>query len=221
MRFTLQLSVLAGLFAMGILPSYATTPISSDADTKLQEEDSGSFSLLQTAQTPPLTQPENLQPNPNRDRFLQPQTPSLPAPQTTQTPVIPTPTPEPTTNTVPIQVKRIEVIGSTVLSAEQLQKITKPLEGRTVTFNELTNAVEAINKLYLEQGYTSSRAVLEAQTIADGVVKIRAVEGSIERIEVEGTRRLNQNYVRSRVKLGAGTPLKYQPTRRPITSFKS
>lgn len=209
MRFTLQLSVLAGLFSLGILPSYATTPVASDADTKLQQDDSASFSLVQTAQTPPLNQPENLQPNPNRDRFLQPQAPSLPTPKPLEIPVTPTPTPEvsPTTNPTSIQVKRIEVIGSTVLSAEQLQKITKPLEGRTVNFNELANAVEAINKLYLEQGYTSSRAVLEAQTIADGVVKIRAVEGSIERIEVEGTRRLNSNYVQSRVKLGVGTPL--------------
>ncbi|MGB5963891.1 MAG: ShlB/FhaC/HecB family hemolysin secretion/activation protein [Coleofasciculaceae cyanobacterium] len=208
MRFTLQLSVLAGIFSMGILPCYATTPVSSDADTKLQQEDSASFSLLQTAQTSPLNQPENLQPNPNRDRFLQPQTPSLPIPKPTEIPVTPTPTSEPSTDTniVPIQVKRIEVVGSTIL-IEQLQKIIKPLEGRTVTFNELTNAVEAINKLYLEQGYTSSRAVLEPQTIANGIVKILAVEGSIERIEVEGTRRLNPNYVRSRVKLGVGTPL--------------
>jgi len=92
-----------------------------------------------------------------------------------------------------------------------VQNNCKRLQNRwkdgTVSFNELTSVVEAINKLYLEQGYTSSRAVLEPQTIADGIVKIRAVEGSIERIEVEGTRRLNSNYVRSRVKLGVGIPL--------------
>jgi len=45
------------------------------------------------------------------------------------------------------------------------------------------------------------------QTVANGIVEIRVVEGSLEGIEVEGTRRLNPNYVRSRVKLGAGTPL--------------
>lgn len=213
MRFSLQLSVLAGIFTVGVLPtqaSFATSSDLSNADTKLQTEDLAALFVSQIAQnSPPPNRPENLQPNPNQDRFLQPQLPSVPVPETTPAPVTPTPTPEsaPATNTTPIQVKRIEIIGNTVLTPEQLQKITKPIEGRTVLFQELTNVVNEINKLYLEQGYASSRTILEPQSIDDGIVKIRAIEGSIERIEVEGTRRLNPNYVRSRVKLGVGTPL--------------
>lgn len=233
MRLPLQLSVLAGIVALGILPSKAiANPVS--ADSKLPTETVAPASIDQTQ---PLKLGSNsdrngsasqlLQSNfanqqvespqnqiaqnsatPNESQNLQSQAPAIQIPvPTAQTPVITPSIPEPTTNTVFIQVKRIEVTGSTVLSPEQLQKITQPLAGRTVNFNELTLAVDAINKLYLEQGYTSSRAVLEAQTIGDGIVKIRAVEGSIERIEIEGTRRLNSNYVRSRVKLGVGTPL--------------
>jgi hemolysin activation/secretion protein len=207
MRLPLHFAVLAGIFSVEIVPSHAslatppTSPTPSDSDFLNQRKVAQNL--------PPIAPPENLQPDSNQNRFLQPVPTPIPAPNPTESPVLPTPTSEPTpdVNVVPIQVNRIEVTGSTVLSSEQLNRITKPFEGSTVSFQELTSVIDEINQLYLEQGYTNSRAILEAQTIANGVVQIRVVEGTLERIEVEGTRRLNPNYVRSRVNLGVGTPL--------------
>jgi hemolysin activation/secretion protein len=209
MRLPLHFAVLAGIFAVEIVPSRASlaTPPTSPAPS---DSDSDSLNQSKVAQNlPPIAPPENLQPDPNQDRFLQPAPTPIPTPNPTESPVLPTPTSEPTpdVNVVPIQVNRIEVTGSTVLSSEQLNRITKPFEGSTVSFQELTSVIDEINKLYLEQGYTNSRAILEAQTIANGIVQIRVVEGTLEEIEVEGTRRLNPSYVRSRVNLGVGTPL--------------
>lgn len=207
MRLPLHFAVLAGVFSVEIVPSHAslatppTSPTPSDSDFLNQRKVAQNL--------PPIAPPENLQPDSNQNRFLQPVPTPIPAPNPTESPVLPTPTSEPIpdVNVVPIQVNRIEVTGSTVLSSEQLNRITKPFEGSTVSFQELTSVIDEINQLYLEQGYTNSRAILEAQTIANGIVQIRVVEGTLERIEVEGTRRLNPNYVRSRVNLGVGTPL--------------
>jgi hemolysin activation/secretion protein len=207
MRLPLHFAVLAGVFSVEIVPSHAslatppTSPTPSDSDFLNQRKVGQNL--------PPIAPPENLQPDSNQNRFLQPVPTPIPAPNPTESPVLPTPTSEPTpdVNVVPIQVNRIEVTGSTVLSSEQLNRITKPFEGSTVSFQELTSVIDEINQLYLEQGYTNSRAILEAQTIANGIVQIRVVEGTLERIEVEGTQRLNPNYVRSRVNLGVGTPL--------------
>jgi hemolysin activation/secretion protein len=145
---------------------------------------------------------------PQKPHFLQP----IPTPKLSpeESPLVPTPIPEPSpeTNGIPISVQRIEVNGSTVLTSEQIESLTKPLAGKTVYFQDITNIVNVINQLYAEQGYTSSRAVLEPQIITNsGVVQIRIIEGSVEKIEVEGTQRLNPNYVISRIKLGVGTPL--------------
>jgi len=207
MRLPLHFAVLAGVFSVEIVPSHAslatppTSPTPSDSDFLNQRKVAQNL--------PPIAPPENLQPDSNQNRFLQPVPTPIPAPNPTESPVLPTPTSEPTpdVNVVPIQVNRIEVTGSTVLSSEQLNRITKPFEGSTVSFQELTSVIDEINQLYLEQGYTNSRAILEAQTIANGIVQIRVVEGTLEKIEVEGTRRLNPSYVRSRVNLGVGTPL--------------
>ena len=177
------------------------------------------------AQNPPVS-PENLQPNPNQDRFLQPSPTPAPItpdaqpsiqPSPTPTPIpsdaqpSPQPSPSPAPSTAPdsqtIQVQKIKVTGSTIFRPDQFNPIVQPFEGRSLTLEQLREVADKITQLYLERGYITSRAILVDQAITDGVVEIRVIEGSLEQIQIEGTRRLNPDYVRSRVQLGAGTPL--------------
>ena len=148
---------------------------------------------------------------PSRDRFPQP-TPA-PEPLTPEeAPTLPTspPFPVPTEPTdsppIEIQVQEIEVLGSTLFDDATLQEVVAPYENRTLTLEQLQEAADAITQLYLNSGYITSRAVLGDQTISRGVVRIQVLEGGLEEIKVEGTRRL-QNYVRSRLALGGTRPL--------------
>lgn len=142
-------------------------------------------------ETPPvLPPPENLFPSP-------PQTP---------------PTPEAVPNAFPgtIEVERFEVVGSTVFSPEQLAEATKQFINRPITFAELLQASEAITRLYGDKGYVTSAAFLPAEqtyNIKGSVVKIQVVEGRLENIQVRGLKRLNPNYVRSRLQIATGKPL--------------
>lgn len=153
-----------------------------------------------SAQTSPSRNPD--------DRFPQPIPSAEPLPSESEPPVLPTPTP-PTPEPAPpinIFVRQIVVTGSTILRSEEITALTKPLENREVTLTELTGVADAITQLYLNRGYISSRAILGDQEIVDGVVQIRVVEGSLEKIEVVGTKRLSA-YIRDRIRLGASTPL--------------
>lgn len=153
--------------------------------------------------------PINPRPNPNEERFLQPAPPPQPEAPEEEKPIIPTPTPIPSPETPPVKfsVREIQVTGSTILSPDEIKLITQPFEGREATLEELRSVADAITQLYIDRGYITSRAVLPDQTIADGVVQIRVIEGTLQRIEVEGTRRLRRSYVRDRVGLGVGRPL--------------
>ena len=157
---------------------------------------------------PPLP-PENLEPNPNQDRFLQP--PPTPAPVTPDStpPVQPPPTPPTPTpsNSPTIQVQKIKVSGSTVFTPDQLNSIVQPYEGRSLTVEQLREVADKITQLYLDRGYITSRAILVDQAITEGAVEIRVLEGSLEEIRIEGARRLKPSYIRKRVQLGAKTPL--------------
>lgn len=155
----------------------------------------------------------NAQTSPSRnpdDRFPQPIPSPQPLPPQEAPPVLPTPSPpetEPTPPSVSISVSKIAVSGSTILRPEEIAKLTKPLEGREATLAELRGVADAITQLYLNQGYISSRAILADQEITNGVVQIQVVEGSLEKIEVVGTQRLNPGYIRDRIQLGASTPV--------------
>ncbi len=162
----------------------------------------------------PFPDPGQNRPDPNRDRLIQPA--PLPDPQTPEQtqPVLPTPNPTPTPTEPPpsqpttsIPVTRIEVVGSTILRPAEIEPITKPLEGRSVSLEELRQVADAITQLYLNRGYITSRAVLVDQTVKDGVVRIQVIEGSLEDIRIEGAQRVRGSYIRSRIELGSRAPL--------------
>lgn len=158
---------------------------------------------------PPNLPPPPTEPDPNRDRFLQqapqpsPEPPQVPP---TVAPRSPSPVP-PTLPNTPIEVQKIQVVGSTILSQDEINALVNPLEGRSTTLEQLKQIADKITEIYLNRGYITSRAVLPPQTITAGVVQIQVIEGKLARIEVEGTKRLNPSYIRSRIRLGAGMPL--------------
>lgn len=152
--------------------------------------------------------PVNPRPDPNRDRLLP--TPEPPQPQQPSQPDIKpdaAPPDQAPSDETPIPIETIEVTGSTILTPAEIRAITAPIEGQTVLLRELQDLADRFTEIYLERGYITSRAIVPEQTITDGSVEIRVIEGSLEKIEVEGTRRLDPDYIRSRVELGAGTPL--------------
>jgi hemolysin activation/secretion protein len=106
-----------------------------------------------------------------------------------------------------IYVDRFNIEGSTVFTPAQLAAVTAPYEKRNLSFAELLQARSAVTQLYVDRGYITSGAFIPPQTLEGGVVTIQVVEGSLESINITGTRRLNPAYVRSRLKLAASTPL--------------
>ncbi|MBN3893585.1 MAG: ShlB/FhaC/HecB family hemolysin secretion/activation protein [Nostoc sp. JL31] len=105
------------------------------------------------------------------------------------------------------RVDRIEVLGSTVFKAEQFAAVTNSFVGRELTFAELLQVKDAITKLYTDNGYVTTGALITPQTIEAGTIKIQVIEGSLEEIKIVGNRRLHTQYIRDRIKLGAGKPL--------------
>ncbi len=152
--------------------------------------------LNEPALTPPLPD-QVLPPLPPPEELLPPETP---APEE-----VPEAVPGEVPNTV--LVKRFRIEGSTVFSAEELARATAPFEGRNLSFAELLQVRSVITQLYVDQGYVTSGAYIPPQTMEEGVVTIQVVEGSLEDINVSGTRRLRPGYIRSRLAIAASTPL--------------
>ncbi len=140
-----------------------------------------------------------------------PREPDFPAPQAPQPPPS-SPLQQTPSTPVPgdikpgiagtIRVDRFEFEGNTAFSDRELAEVTQQFAGRDITFAELIAAEAAVTQKYVAAGYINSGAVIPAnQTFprSGGVVKIRIVEGGLDEIAIAGNRRLNANYVRSRL----------------------
>ena len=163
-------------------------------------------------------------PNPIPPRNIEPlEIPKEEPPPKPQLPIEQNPpeTPSPP-DTLPIPqtitVKKFEFAGNTAFSDQELAKIVAEITNRPISFAELLQVEEKIRNKYTagcnENGeqpcYINSGSFIPAnQTFAkDGaIVRVQIVEGSIEQINITGLKKLNQNYVRSRLQRGISQPL--------------
>ena len=107
-------------------------------------------------------------------------------------------------NTAPetFAVEQFQFAGNTAFSSEELAKVTKPFANRELSFEELIQARTAVSDLYIEAGYVTSGALIPPQTVKDGTVEIKLVEGRLEDIDVKVSGRLDPNYIRDRLARG-------------------
>ena len=154
------------------------------------------------AQTVPLPASPR-QPELKEPELLPPQPEILPAPERSP------PTPQLAPAPIPdrIFVRNFEVIGNTVFTQAELDRVLAPYTLRRISFTELLEAQRAVTQLYLDNGYISSGAFIPPQDIDNRVVKIQVIEGIVEAIEVTGLKRLNTGYVRSRLEIATEAPL--------------
>jgi len=104
-------------------------------------------------------------------------------------------------------VKKIVVAGSTVFSPEEIARVTAPYENRNLTMEGLESLRRELTLLYVSRGYINSGAVIPDQTVTDGQLALRIVEGKLSQITIEGNRWFGESYLRDRIALGAGVPV--------------
>ena len=116
-------------------------------------------------------------------------------------------------NEILIPVKRIDILGSSILTLVEIESLVAPLQNKSVTLNQLQEVTDKISQIYQDRNYITSRAVLIPQDIKDGIVTIQVREGSLERVDVKRAGdlvgRLNDSYIRDRVLQAGATPLNF------------
>ena len=92
-----------------------------------------------------------------------------------------------------IKLKKFIFKGNTVFTTEQLKEAVALYEGREITFTELSQARDAITKLYNDNGYINSSAIIPISenqflNLNEGAtITIQIVEGQVEKINISGS----------------------------------
>jgi hemolysin activation/secretion protein len=144
------------------------------------------------------------------DEKIEPAPPALTTPAPSPAPI---PIPKKPTDDLlkSVLVKKIEVTGSSVFTAEEFAKVTAPYENRTLTMEDLESVRRDLTLLYVNKGYINSGAVLPDQTVTAGVITFKVIEGKLSHIEVVGNKWFGSSYIRDRVARGADSPVNIIP----------
>ena len=124
-----------------------------------------------------------------------------------QTPETPQQTKPTTPSNIRFNIKKIEVLGNTVLEDEINQLVDK-YQNQNLSFADLIQLRTEITQLYIDNNYqTSGSFVVNNQLLNNGIAQIQVVEGQLESIEISGLQRLKPSYVRSRLEAASKPPL--------------
>ena len=96
-----------------------------------------------------------------------------------------------TDDTTPIPVRQVHVTGARMYSTEVLEALVADLNGGTYTLDELVRGAARITQFYRTHGWPLARAYLPAQSVRNGEIEIRVVEGVVSDVRVhvaEGSR---------------------------------
>lgn len=76
--------------------------------------------------------------------------------------------------------------GATLYPEERLLAPFQPLIGKLVTISDVWRVAREIETLYREDGWFLTRAIVPAQTVRDGRIRVRIIEGFVEQVRIEG-----------------------------------
>lgn len=87
---------------------------------------------------------------------------------------------------VKFELKHLQIRGSTVYKNRQFLPLYRQFLGKQTTLAHIYRIADAITKKYRNDGYILSKAIVPAQKIDDGIVRVDIMEGSIDNVWVQG-----------------------------------
>ncbi|HWR14656.1 MAG TPA: ShlB/FhaC/HecB family hemolysin secretion/activation protein [Terriglobales bacterium] len=120
-----------------------------------------------------------------------------------------------------VLLNRVVTDASDILNSDDIRGVTSKYEGRQVSISELNGMVADLNDLYSKKGFTMARAVLPPQSVQDGVVRVRLVEGRIGEVFVQTGTHTHNSYVLNRIPLKTGELIDVNELQRTLAYFNA
>lgn len=85
----------------------------------------------------------------------------------------------------PFLVRLIRITGNTLFATASLHSLVADAEGKSLTLPQLGDLAARITSYYQNNGFPLARAIIPAQTIASGVVRIGIIEARYDKINLD------------------------------------
>lgn len=90
----------------------------------------------------------------------------------------------------PFLVQRIQITGNTLFDTAVLHALVANAQGQSLSLTQLGELAARITSYYQSHGYPLARAIIPAQTIAAGAVRIEVIEASYGKISLDNNSRV-------------------------------
>lgn len=115
------------------------------------------------------------------------------------------------------ELEAIRFNDSAFIDSDTLNDIASKYISRPVRFADLNEMIGEINAIYAQRGIVSARALIPAQTIDNGVLVVRLVEGRLGQLEIEGNAATRDGFIASRLPLSRGEVVDVPALRESLT----
>ena len=95
------------------------------------------------------------------------------------------------------EIRKFEVEGVSLLPPARVDAAVKPYLGPARDFSDVQKALEALEKLFLDQGFGSVQVLLPEQELEQGVVKFKVIEPKVGKISIEGNKAYSEANIRN------------------------
>lgn len=96
------------------------------------------------------------------------------------------------------RVNAFDMVGNTAFSSFLLKRLVERFVDMELNLYDLHRAADTITEFYHDRGYTLAYAAIPAQTVLDGRVQIRIIEGRIGTVVFSGNRRHSNAFLAAR-----------------------
>ena len=93
-------------------------------------------------------------------------------------------------------ISQFEVIGNTLLPADEIEYRVAPFTGPDRDFGDVRRALEALEQAYRDLGYGVVQVLLPEQDITQGIVRVRVVQPRVGKVAIEGNAHFDDGNVR-------------------------
>lgn len=113
-----------------------------------------------------------------------------------------------------------EIEGNTVLPVTEVERAVLPFMGEGRRIADVEAAREALEKRYQQGGFLTVFVDVPEQRVEGGLVRLRVIEGRVERLRVTGARYFDQGVIRERIEqLAPGRVPDFNEVQRQVASL--
>ncbi len=105
----------------------------------------------------------------------------------------------PADDSLRFDIRRFSFSGATLISPERLTEATRQFTGDKRQFSDVQRALEVIERMYSESGYSAVQVVLPEQELEKGDIRFQITEAKIGRVIVEGNKFFDEANIRASV----------------------